>query len=98
MEWDGEGGATAFDAAWLADQADGVRSRRPELAPRLWLEGAKLRQARFRPRPASPGCATMGAAARVARAAARGREWPFMRAVPAMRTAILAMRCSSPGG
>ena len=47
MAWDGEGGATTFDAAWLADQADGVRSRRPELAPRLWLEGSKLTAADF---------------------------------------------------
>ena len=42
IEWQGGERAASLDLGWLARQARGVRSLRPELAPRRWLEGASL--------------------------------------------------------
>src|SRR5215472_6196107 len=42
IEWEGEARGAAFDLGWLAAQAAGAVAQRPELEPRLWLEGARL--------------------------------------------------------
>jgi hypothetical protein len=42
IEWEGEARRAAFELGWLAAQAAGPSVQRPELAPRLWLEGARL--------------------------------------------------------
>lgn len=42
VEWEGEARAAAFELGWLAAQAGGAAAQRPELAVRLWLEGAQL--------------------------------------------------------
>lgn len=42
IEWEGEARSAAFELGWLAAQADGDATLRPELARRLWLEGARL--------------------------------------------------------
>ncbi|HEX3982313.1 MAG TPA: TauD/TfdA family dioxygenase, partial [Acidisoma sp.] len=47
IEWDGEASASSFDAEWLAAQAEGTRSRRPELAARPWLQGSELAASDF---------------------------------------------------
>ena len=42
VEWVGEARSAAFELGWLAAQADGDGTLRPELARRLWREGARL--------------------------------------------------------
>jgi gamma-butyrobetaine dioxygenase len=42
VEWEGEARPADFDLEWLAAQAAGGAAQRPELARRLWLEGARL--------------------------------------------------------
>ncbi|HLJ36857.1 MAG TPA: TauD/TfdA family dioxygenase [Steroidobacteraceae bacterium] len=42
IEWEGEARPADFDLEWLAAQAAGGAAQRPELEPRLWLEGARL--------------------------------------------------------
>ncbi|HYM42347.1 MAG TPA: TauD/TfdA family dioxygenase [Steroidobacteraceae bacterium] len=42
IEWEGEARPAEFDLEWLAAQAAGGAAQRPELEPRLWLEGARL--------------------------------------------------------
>lgn len=42
IEWEGEARPAHFDLEWLATQAAGGAAQRPELKPRLWLEGARL--------------------------------------------------------
>jgi hypothetical protein len=42
IEWEGDARSAAFELGWLAAQADGDATLRPELARRLWLEGARL--------------------------------------------------------
>ena len=52
VEWDGESRTATFDLGWLAEQASARGARRPELDPRLWLDGATLEARRrfaFRP-------------------------------------------------
>lgn len=89
IEWEGEARGAAFELAWLAAQAAGAAGQRPELARRLWLEGARLEATR--------DFAWVELAA--ARAEPRVRlEWltrlaqdgiAFMRAVPCEASAIL---------
>ena len=43
IEWEGEARAGHFPLDWLAEQACAAAPRRPELATRTWLEGARLR-------------------------------------------------------
>ncbi len=42
VEWEGETRGADFELGWLAAQAAGAAAQRPELSPRLWLEGARL--------------------------------------------------------
>jgi gamma-butyrobetaine dioxygenase len=42
IEWEGEARSAAFELGWLAAQAAAPAAQRPELARRLWLEGARL--------------------------------------------------------
>ncbi|HVP33369.1 MAG TPA: TauD/TfdA family dioxygenase [Steroidobacteraceae bacterium] len=42
IEWEGEARSATFELGWLAEQAAGSAAQRPELARRLWLEGARL--------------------------------------------------------
>ena len=46
IEWDGETPAASFEVEWLAAHAFGRGAHTPELQRRLWLEGAKLSDAR----------------------------------------------------
>jgi gamma-butyrobetaine dioxygenase len=46
VEWERESRPACFDLDWLASHAPGGGSPRPELATRLWLEGATLRAER----------------------------------------------------
>jgi gamma-butyrobetaine dioxygenase len=47
IEWDGESRASSFDGEWLAAQAEDIRTRRPELVVRTWLEGSALEDSDF---------------------------------------------------
>ncbi|HEX4151596.1 MAG TPA: TauD/TfdA family dioxygenase [Steroidobacteraceae bacterium] len=47
IEWHGESGASCFDLAWLESQAKSIRTRRPELAVRHWLQGSALAASDF---------------------------------------------------
>jgi alpha-ketoglutarate-dependent taurine dioxygenase len=90
IEWEGDAAEAAFDLEWLAAQAADGAARRPELEPRLWLEGARL--------DAQRDFAWAGLAA--LRADPRARlAWltrltqdglAFLRAVPCEPSAILA--------
>jgi len=42
VEWESESQRTSFDLGWLSEQAADRAHQRPELATRLWLEGAAL--------------------------------------------------------
>jgi alpha-ketoglutarate-dependent taurine dioxygenase len=42
IEWQGETQPACFELGWLARQAAGVATERPELARRLWLVGSEL--------------------------------------------------------
>jgi gamma-butyrobetaine dioxygenase len=42
VEWEAEARGAVFELGWLAAQAASAPSQRPELARRLWLEGARL--------------------------------------------------------
>jgi len=42
IDWEGEARGADFELGWLAAQAAGAAAQRPELRPRLWLEGARL--------------------------------------------------------
>ncbi len=42
IDWEGEARSAAFELGWLAAQAAGAAAQRPELARRLWLEGARI--------------------------------------------------------
>jgi gamma-butyrobetaine dioxygenase len=42
IEWEGEQRTSTFSIGWLAAHALGRAARRPELAVRCWLEGARL--------------------------------------------------------
>ena len=42
IEWEGESQRTSFDLVWLLEHAADRARQRPELATRLWLEGAAV--------------------------------------------------------
>jgi gamma-butyrobetaine dioxygenase len=47
IEWDGEARESSFDLEWLAEQAESIRARRPELKVRPWLQGSTLQASGF---------------------------------------------------
>jgi gamma-butyrobetaine dioxygenase len=46
VEWDAEPRSASFELEWLLAHAGGHSARRPEFAPKPWLEGARLEAAR----------------------------------------------------